>query len=89
MKATIIVQGMVQGVGYRFFAVDQAKQYKIRGYAKNLPNGDVEVVAEGDEGLIKDYIEQLKVGPVSAHVTAVDVEWSDTEFGFNNFDIRY
>ena len=89
MKATIIIQGVVQGVGYRFFAVDQAKQYNIRGYAKNLPNGDVEVVAEGDEGMIKDYIEQLKVGPVSAHVTGVNVEWIESEFGFKNFDIRY
>jgi len=89
MRATIIVQGLVQGVGYRFFAVEQARHFSIRGYAKNLPNGDVEIVAEGDEGAIKGFIEQVRVGPASAHVSAVDVQWKDSEFGFTDFDIRY
>lgn len=83
------MRGVVQGVGYRFFAVEQAKQHNILGYAKNLPNGDVEIVAEGDEGMIKDFIKQLTIGPVSAHVTKVSVEWNDSEYRFDNFDIRY
>jgi acylphosphatase len=89
MRATIIVRGLVQGVGYRFFTVDQAKTFNVRGFAKNLPDGNVEIVAEGDEGAIKGFIEQLKIGPRSAHVKAVDVEWIDSEFGFTEFDIRY
>ena len=89
MKATIIVQGIVQGVGYRFFAVEMAKQYKIKGYARNLPDGNVEVIAEGDEGLVNDFIKRLKVGPPSARVTGINVKRDDTDFGFDTFDIRF
>lgn len=89
MRALIIVQGLVQGVGYRFFAVEMAKQYNIKGYARNLPDGNVEVVAEGDEGMIKDFIKRLKVGPPSARVTGVEIKWDDGDFGFENFDIRF
>jgi acylphosphatase len=89
MRATIIIQGLVQGVGYRFFAIEQAKRFNIRGFTKNLVNGNVEVVAEGDEGAVKGLIEQLKIGPVSAHVSAIDVQWHDSELGFTDFDIRY
>ncbi|MBN2620827.1 acylphosphatase [candidate division WOR-3 bacterium] len=89
MRALIIVQGIVHGVGYRFFAVEQAKRFMIRGYAKNLPDNTVEIVAEGDENAIKGFVEQLRIGPPSAHVSAVDVEWKDSEFGFSDFDIRY
>lgn len=89
MKATIIVQGLVQGVGYRFFTVEMAKQYNIKGYARNLPDGNVEVIAEGDEGMINDFIKRLKVGPSSARVTGIDIKWDDTDFGFDTFDIRF
>lgn len=89
MKATIIVQGMVQGVGYRFFAIEQARVYRINGYAQNLPDSTVKVVAEGDRGLIEDFIKQLAIGPVSCRVTAVDVTWDDAESGFSNFEIRF
>lgn len=89
MKATIIVQGVVQGVGYRFFTVEIAKQYNIKGYARNLPDGNVEVIAEGDEGMINDFIKRLKVGPPSARVTGIDIRWDDVEFGFETFDIRF
>jgi acylphosphatase len=89
MRATIIVKGVIQGVGYRFFTVERANRFNIRGYVKNLANSNVEVVAEGDEGAIKGFVEELRIGPTSAHVTGVEVEWSDSEFGFSNFDIRY
>jgi len=89
MRANIVVQGLVQGVGYRFFAVEHAKKFKIRGYAKNLSNGNVEIIAEGDKGAINGFIEQLRIGPSSAHVSAVDVAWTDSEFNFTEFDIRY
>lgn len=89
MKAIIIVQGIVQGVGYRFYVVEQARIYNIKGYTQNLPDGTVKVVAEGDQGMIEDFIKQLKIGPVSAHVSEVDVQWNDIESGFTDFDIRY
>jgi acylphosphatase len=89
MKAQIIVQGIVQGVSYRFFTVDMAKQYNIRGYCRNLSDGNVEVIAEGDEGMVNEFIKQLKIGPPAAHVTGIDVRWDNTDSEFDNFGIRY
>lgn len=87
--AHIIVQGLVQGVGYRFFVIRKAQEYGIRGYVRNLPDRNVEVVAQGEKGLVQDFIEQLKIGPVSAHVTGVDVEWSEHEPEFIDFDVKF
>jgi acylphosphatase len=89
MKASIIVQGLVQGVGYRFFTVDMARKYKIKGYARNLPDGNVEVIAEGNQGMLNDFVKQLKIGPHSSKVTAIDVKWSEQEYGYTDFNIRY
>lgn len=89
MKAVITVTGLVQGVGYRFFCVRQAQQHNIRGYVQNLGNGDVQVVAEGSRGVINDFVKRLKVGPVSAHVTGIDVQYSEEEKGFDTFDVRF
>lgn len=89
MKAAIIIQGIVQGVGYRFFVVEQAKCYRIRGYVQNLPNGNVKVVAEGDKGMLNEFINKLKIGPPSGHVTGIDIKWSDEEHEFTDFDVRF
>ena len=89
MKAEIVVQGVVQGVGYRFFVLNQAHLSDLRGYVRNLPNGSVEVVAEGEKGIIKDFIGRLRIGPMSAHVTGVDVNWHDEESGYTEFGLRY
>ena len=89
MKAEIIVQGVVQGVGYRFFVMNQARLYDVKGYVRNMDDGTVEVVAEGDKGIIKDFIDHLKIGPVSAHVTGVKVKWSDHEQGYTEFRLQH
>lgn len=89
MKADITVQGVVQGVGYRFFVMNQAQLYDIRGYVRNMPDGTVEVVAEGEKGIINDFIDRLRIGPVSAHVTGVKVEWSEDEQGYTEFRLQY
>jgi acylphosphatase len=89
VKAEITVQGVVQGVGYRFFVINQAHLFDVKGYVRNLPNGSVEVVAEGDRGMVKDFIERLRIGPLSAHVTGVDVKWHEKDSGFTEFRLQY
>jgi len=89
MKAEVTVQGVVQGVGYRFFVLNQARLYDVKGYVKNMPDGTVQVVAEGDKGIVKDFIERLRIGPLSAHVTGVDVKWDENDFGFTEFRLQY
>jgi acylphosphatase len=67
------VSGRVQGVYYRGSAQAQARELGITGYARNLSDGRVEVLACGDSAVISAFIEWLWVGPTAAHVTAVEI----------------
>ena len=89
MKAEIIVQGVVQGVGYRFFVLNQAKLYGVMGFVRNMPDGTVQVVAEGKKGIVNDFIDRLRIGPLSAHVTGLEVKWDDKDSGYTEFRLQY
>ena len=67
-RAFIIVQGRVQGVGFRYFVNRAAINYDIKGYVKNLPNGDVEIDAEGEEYKLNLFINECKKGPSYANI---------------------
>ena len=86
--AHIVVQGLVQGVGFRYFVLRQAARFSVRGYVKNLPNGDVEILAQGDRGAIEMLLAEVKVGPRSAHVKRCHVEWTTTAEQLREFEIR-
>jgi acylphosphatase len=66
-----VISGRVQGVGYRYFAQEAAERRGIRGYARNLFNGDVEVHAEGDAAAIQLFKQDLQKGPRMSNVTKV------------------
>ena len=84
------VKGMVQGVGYRFFTQRLADALGLRGYARNLPNGSVEVVAEGDRDALESLLEELRRGPTMSSVSNVDVKWIEkADPTFIDFRIRY
>lgn len=83
----IIISGLVQGVGYRYFCYKKAVQYGITGYVKNLYNGNVEVLAQGNESLIKDFIGELKIGPHYASVKSVNTDEMESEKVFEDFSI--
>lgn len=89
MGTEIIVQGLVQGVGYRFFVILKAKEYGLKGYVKNLANGNVLVVAEGNKGILNDFIRELKIGPSAANVTGIDVKWFEEDQEFENFSVKF
>jgi acylphosphatase len=85
-----IVKGIVQGVGFRYFAVYQAQRIGgITGYVRNLRDGNVEVVAEGEREKLEQLLAQLRKGPTGAHVTGVDVFWENPTGEFTNFSIRW
>jgi acylphosphatase len=67
-----IVSGRVQGVGYRYFVMRVAKQLGVAGFVRNLPDGRVEVVAEGSEAALAELEAQLRAGPSFASVEGVD-----------------
>ncbi len=84
----ICIKGAVQGVGYRYYAYTLAKQYEVKGYALNHYNGDVEVIAVGDEIMLKDFIENLKHGPSKSRVDDVTIEDLKEIPEYLTFDIK-
>ena len=83
------VCGRVQGVGYRYFAIDRAEALGIVGYARNLPNGDVEVVAEGGKAELESFIAALKRGPSAAFVREIKVDWMPATGDFKTFGLHW
>jgi len=87
-RAEIIVNGLVQGVGFRYFAYREAKDLELKGFVKNLYTGEVLTVAEGEKVLIEELINILKVGPMHAAVKNCYVDWQDPLNEFTTFEIR-
>ncbi len=84
------VSGTVQGVGFRYFVQRRASALGLSGYTRNLPDGDVEVLAEGDKTLLEALLEDLRTGPSLSSVDNVEAKWSErTEPGFRGFNIKY
>lgn len=79
------ISGVVQGVGFRYFCYRKAIEYKVFGYVKNLFNGSVEVMAQGEDGLIKEFIYELKIGPRYSSVKSVITEEIETEKEYSEF----
>ncbi len=79
------VKGLVQGVGFRFFTVRKAKSLGLTGYAKNMIDGSVEVIASGDETAIQELYDYLKQGPERSYVEQCTFEYLNEELQFNGF----
>ena len=77
-RLTALISGRVQGVGFRAFVRRNALDRGLRGYAENLDDGRVEVVAEGGQDDLEDLLVKLKTGPAHADVADIEVEWGDT-----------
>lgn len=87
-RAVIIVSGLVQGVGFRYYVQRTASQVGLTGRAENLANGDVRIIAEGERGLLEDLIRSVRIGPRSSHVAGLTVEWEKHRDEFYGFEIR-
>jgi acylphosphatase len=68
------VRGRVQGVGYRYFVLQEAERRSLTGFARNLTDGSVEVVAEGPAEILRDLETQLREGSAFSHVESVEAE---------------
>jgi len=89
IRAHIIVSGRVQGIFFRSETKHEAKKHDVKGWVRNLRDGGVEAVFEGDEKAVKDLIEFCKRGPSGAMVTHVDLKWERYTGEFKDFQIRY
>lgn len=88
-RAHVVVKGVVQGVGYRYFALGEARMRGLSGWARNRPDDTVEVVVEGESGLVEEFLARLRVGPPASRVTAVQVEQQPYTGEFKTFEVRH
>lgn len=86
-RATVLVQGRVQGVGYRAFVRRHALDLGLAGHVENLADGRVEVVAEGPRSEVEQLLVHLRRGPLHAEVRDLETAWSDAAglTGFHAF----
>lgn len=82
------IYGRVQGVSFRYNTLQTANRLGVRGWVRNRPDGSVEVMAEGAQGVLEALVEFLNTGPIGAYVRQVDVEWSAAIDEFEYFQVR-
>jgi len=88
IRAHVLVSGLVQGVGYRYFVFDRAISLGLVGYVRNIFSGEVEIEIEGDRSMIEEFIKEVKVGPRVAHVKDLKIEWLKCTKSYKSFEIQ-
>lgn len=87
MAIEALVQGRVQGVGFRHFATDKAKKLNLVGFVKNRADGNVLFYGEGEWENLKKMEEYLKEGPPLALVTNVKTNWGEAQGQYDDFNV--
>jgi acylphosphatase len=83
-----IVQGLVQGVGFRYFVLDRAADFGLTGWVRNRWDGSVEVTAEGARPGLEALLNALYRGPRNADVRGVQPEWLPASGEFSDFSLK-
>jgi acylphosphatase len=89
VRARMIVKGRVQGVSFRAYTRVTADGFGLTGWVKNMEDGGVEVVAEGDKRAVEKLIKWCHTGPDMAAVKSVHVEWDEFKGEYSSFEIAY
>ena len=87
-KVKILVSGRVQGVYFRLFTQNKAKHFVIKGSAKNLPDGRVEIIAEAENMTIEKFIKWCHKGPITARVDHVEITELQHDEALTSFEIK-
>ena len=80
--------GSVQGVGFRFTTERMARRFRVTGYVKNLPDGKVELVAEGEETSLKEFLAAVREA-FHSYVRDVQTAWSEPSGEFKSFGVKF
>ena len=89
IRAHVIVTGKVQGVFYRAETASKAKQLRLTGWVRNLPDGRVEGIFEGEETNVQKMVDFCRRGPPNAYVVDVEVRRQEWKGEFDNFTVKY
>lgn len=87
-RVHLLIKGMVQGVGFRYFVVRQADAFGVLGWVRNCRSGDVELMAEGEDENISIFIEKIHQGPGGARISDVIVDEREYIGEFRYFDVH-
>lgn len=85
----VFYSGRVQGVGFRFTAERIAHALGINGWVRNLRDGRVEVVAEGDGPKLTEFLDRIEKGPLQHYIRDADTTWEDSRGEFSTFGIVF
>jgi acylphosphatase len=88
-RAHVYYSGRVQGVGFRYSVRAVACGYEVTGYARNLADGRVEVIAEGDEEEAQAFLAAIRDSQLGGYIRGENVNWSAASGEFNQFEIRH
>ena len=89
VRAEILVNGLVQGVGFRYFVMREAQKLGLNGYVKNLYTGEVLTVVEGEKAVVEEMVKKLRVGPMHASVKSCKVDWQEPKNEFTEFEVKF
>lgn len=87
-EVRVVVSGRVQGVFFRASTRDVAVRFGVRGYVRNLPDGRVEAVLQGDRAAVEKVVAFMREGPPGAHVAEADIEWRAPSDAWDDFLVR-
>ena len=85
----VFYSGRVQGVGFRMTAEEIAQGLGVVGWVKNLRDGRVELVAEADEPILREFLAEIRNGPMKRFIQQVEISLSAASETFEDFEIRY
>ena len=88
VRAHVHIEGSVQGVNFRWYTADRARQRGVTGWVRNRADGSVEAVFEGEREAVAGLVDWCRRGPRHARVTKVDVTWEEPE-GLTGFDVEF
>ena len=88
-RVRVFYSGHVQGVGFRLTAEETARNFPVRGWVRNLRDGRVELVAEGQTAVLTQFLEAVRQGPMKNFIKDVKVSWGECLDEFTDFEIRY
>jgi acylphosphatase len=89
LRAQVIIHGFVQGVFFRASTRDEAARLGVGGWVRNLPDGAVHALFEGEKEKVEEIIGWCHKGPSGARVSKVDIFWETYKGEYKHFDIRY
>jgi acylphosphatase len=88
-RVTVYYSGRVQGVGFRYTVREVACGYEVAGFVRNMADGRVELVAEGDEGELKAFTEGIRNAGLAGYIRHEETHWTPATGEFGGFDIRF